>query len=99
MQIKTFTEVVREMTRQVELYGVQHLPHGTGHDIDHILLERAREDFERAKRANLLTWVDVIEEEYREVRAETDPTKIREELIQVIAVAMSWIRDIDNETL
>lgn len=93
--LSVLTDVLQEMKRQIKLFGVQHLPPGTGHDIDKILLERAREDFERAQANGMLSWRDVLREEYHEVLAEQDPVKIREELVQVMAVCASWVRDID----
>jgi hypothetical protein len=43
-----------------------------------------------------LTWTDILLEEVYEALAETDPIKLRGELIQVAAVAAAWIEAIDR---
>ncbi len=37
-----------------------------------------------------VTWLQILLEEFAEVAVETDPEKLRVELIQVAAVAVSW---------
>jgi hypothetical protein len=61
---------------------------------------------ETAERARILcsvrhaegvgTWNLILLEEVAEACAETDPAKLREELIQVAAVAVAWIEAIDR---
>jgi hypothetical protein len=43
-----------------------------------------------------LTWRDILLEEVYEAFAETDSDRLREELIQVAAVALSWVDAIDR---
>lgn len=43
-----------------------------------------------------VTWWHILREEVFEASAEVDPAKLREELIQVAAVAMKWIEAIDR---
>lgn len=86
--------VLKEMQRQVELFGVQHLPNGTGKPIDEVMLQFARSDFELERTNDMLTWRSVLKEEYHEVLAETNNQKLKTELIQVAAVALSWVRDL-----
>jgi hypothetical protein len=43
-----------------------------------------------------LKWVDILEEEVAEAAAESDPAKLRAELVQVAAVAVAWIEAIDR---
>lgn len=45
-----------------------------------------------------LTWLDVLLEEFAEALAEEDQDKLRTELIQLAAVAVRWIEDIDRRT-
>lgn len=96
MVLESLTDVVKEMKRQVQLFGVQHLPPGTGGPFAADQLDHARMMFEQASKNGFLTWMDILREEYCEVIAETEPAKIREELVQCAAVCLSWIRDIDS---
>ncbi len=89
-------EVQREMELQVEKFGVQHHPAGTGCVGSEDALLFARETYEAAKSNGHLTWRDILEEEVREVYVEIEAAKLRAELIQVAAVALSWVRDIDR---
>lgn len=41
-------------------------------------------------------WLPILLEEVFEAGAETDPAKLRDELIQVAAVCAAWINDIDQ---
>lgn len=45
-----------------------------------------------------VTWRHIFLEEAFEALAETDPAKLREELIQALAVGVAWIEDIDSRT-
>lgn len=42
------------------------------------------------------TWESVLTEEWAEAMAESDPTALRAELLQVAAMAVSWITVIDG---
>lgn len=44
----------------------------------------------------VLSWADILFEEFYEAMAETDEDKLREELIQVAAVATAWVECIDR---
>lgn len=46
--------------------------------------------------AGTITWLDILREEFFEAAAETEPERIRAELLDVIAVAFAWIDDIDK---
>ena len=89
-------ETLREMERQIELWGVQHHPSGTGYVGVDSALSFARDNFAKCQKNGLLTWHEILEEEVHEAYVETDPSRLREELIQVAAVALSWVRDIDG---
>lgn len=47
----------------------------------------------------VLTWADVLSEEFFEAMAEEDPAKLRAELVQVAAVAVAWIEAIDRKEI
>jgi len=50
----------------------------------------------RVQRGEPATWEMILLEEVWEALAETDPVKLRAELIQVAAVAVAWVEDIDS---
>ena len=89
-------ETLREMDRQILLWGVQSHPSGTGYAASDSALLFARDNYTKCQKNGLLTWHEILEEEVHEAYVETDPGKLREELIQVAAVALSWVRDIDG---
>lgn len=45
-----------------------------------------------------LDWAGILLEEVYEALAEADPARIREELVQVAAVACAWVAAIDRRT-
>ena len=92
-------DVEDEMDAQVEKWGEQRHPDGT---IDSEESEW-QADFDRtlcqeAAGNGTLTWRHILQEEVSEAFAEVDPDKLREELVQIAAVAGSWMRDIDRRT-
>ena len=59
--------------------------------------EAFREDYEENTegRGGIVSWAQLIREEVAEAFAESDPQRIREELVQVAALAVSCIEKID----
>jgi hypothetical protein len=49
-----------------------------------------------AAEADAVTWTDILLEEVFEALAESDPVRLRKELIQVAAVAQQWVEAIDR---
>jgi len=49
-----------------------------------------------AAQAGTVTWSDILLEEVFEALAEDDPTTLRNELVQVAAVAQQWVEAIDR---
>ncbi len=90
-------EVADERIRQVEKWGVQTRPDGTGGDIYKQAAEVSKAHTDAAAADGSLTWVDILMEEVFEALAEDDPVRLREELIQVAAVAVSWSEDIERK--
>ena len=100
------SEVGRERIRQDAKFPGQTLPDGTGPDVywaecwyntsNRDLASLLRAECKRAARAGTLTWLDVLAEEFAEATAEADFAKLRTELIQVAAVAVRWVEDIDR---
>lgn len=90
-----FVEVDAERGRQDAKFGPQSWPNGTGRIGDRIRADAARAGCDVAAMRGDVTWRHIFYEEVREALAETDPAKIRAELIQALAVAVHWIEDID----
>lgn len=90
-------EVSAERARQELKFPGQHLPDGTGPKFAAIA-KMAKERCKRAAENGTLTWTDVLDEEFTEaVEIPTeDQDRIRAELVQVAAVAVRWIEDIDS---
>jgi hypothetical protein len=94
--ITSVTDVADERVRQVEKWGVQTRPNGTS--LGYAGAAAAAKFNTHAKAADgTLTWVDILMEEVFEALAETDPTRLREEMVQVAAVAVAIIEDIDRK--
>lgn len=93
-------EVEQEVNRQIQLWGVQNHPDGTGPDGFHVhiagVAERYRIDCDLATKRGDLTYRHILLEEVFEAVAESDKDRLREELIQVAAVAQSWVEKIDR---
>ena len=98
-------DVAAERVRQDAKWGEQNHPDGTG--ISWVLdggpnAEDACETYRRitneAADRGKLTWLDIALEEVAEAFAETDPAKLREELIQTAAVFVAWAEAIDRRT-
>lgn len=96
-------EVLEERQAQDAKWGEQNHPDGTGPDVgdDGIDLRRAaadqhREHCQRAAALGLVSWADILEEEVAEALAESDPAKLRTELVQVAAVAVAWVEALDR---
>jgi hypothetical protein len=89
-------EVIAEVDRQYELWGEQNHPDGTALPGDNELAEDAKRLADMFANSGHLTWRDILQEEVREAFAESDPVTLREELVQVAAVAVSWVNAIDR---
>lgn len=87
--------VAAERRHQFAKWGEQHHPDGT-HEANHVLADQAREICEQEAARGRVTWRLILGEEFFEAMAETDPEKLRAELVHVAAVAVSWIEDIDS---
>jgi len=74
------------------------LPDGTGlTGAAKHALAIARHACERAYREGTLTHAHILEEEFWEAMCETDPAKLRAELVQVAAMAAKWVADLDRK--
>lgn len=89
-------DVRGEIERQDEKWGEQNHPDGTGSPMDAGIANLCRGDVDLATEAGELTWRLIATEEFAEALAETDPDKLRAELIQCAAVFMQWAAAIDR---
>lgn len=88
-------EVAAERARQDAKWGEQNHPDGTGEEWM-AMARKARAVCDRAAASGAVTWMHILQEEALESFAEADPAKLRAELIQVAAVAVSWAQAIDR---
>ena len=88
-------ELMDERERQEAKFPDQHLPNGTD-KVWSVIRDGARLRTDRRAELGTVTWLDVLTEEFYEAMAEEDPARLRAELIQVAAVAVRWIEDLDR---
>jgi hypothetical protein len=91
-------EVAAERARQDANWGEQNHRDGTGGGLMRTIAHARRQTTEWHSSIGQLTWHDILREEVAEADAETDPARLRTELIQVAAVACAWIEAIDRRT-
>lgn len=95
--MKVLGEVENERARQEAKWGEQNHPDGTGvlgNETE--LADLCKKATDEAFEAGRGTWKHILREEYAEAMAESDPARLREELVQVAAVAVAWIEAIDR---
>lgn len=102
--VSVIEEVVAERRRQDEKWGEQNHPDGPGYAAEYSYYYGPRAEVERKQndvlaRKGRLHWAGILLEEVYEALAESDPAKLREELIQVAAVAVAWVECIDRRAI
>lgn len=93
---EVLVEVYVERSKQDHQWGDQNHPDGTGRPQDHIMAEAAKILNDHKAERGTLTFRDILEEEVWEAYAETDPERLREELVQVAACAVLWVEALDR---
>ncbi|MER7930520.1 hypothetical protein ABTY96_46680 [Streptomyces sp. NPDC096057] len=91
-------EVVAERGRQDKQWGPQNHPDGTGSASQQVAAGAARVRCQLAAEQGEVTWAHIALEEDCEAYAESDPARLRAELIQSIAVRVAWVEAIDRRT-
>lgn len=103
---QVLSDITSERRRQVAKWGVQHRPEFK--PLTSLVDAQVRELTAKAlcdyfeKKGPLLgytggaTWEHILDEEYAEALAETDPIKRRKELVECAAVIVAWIEDLDR---
>jgi len=92
-----FDEIFVERIRQHAKFGEQNHPNGTGHSNQIAQAEIARARCDAYFSMGIGAWDLILLEEVWEALAESDPEKLRTELVQVAAVAVAWIEAIDRK--
>lgn len=94
---RVLVDVHNERGRQDAKWGEQNHPDGTRESPNSLAnLAAARALCEYHTKRGRPTWLHILREEVYEAFAETDPVKLRAELIQVAAVAVAWVEAIDR---
>lgn len=103
------TEVAQERAAQEAKWGQQNHPNGTGpyvlgdvltnggHRYAVGLARWAKARTDLLAESGRCTYEAILTEEWAEALAESDPTRLRAELVQVAAVAVAWIEKIDRD--
>lgn len=100
----TIMDLLYEKAAQRQKFGIQHHDDGTGADqtvLDGFTFSELANTFKAVNdRYELVgaahSWAFILLEEVFEALSETDPDRLTYELIQVMAVAASWIDDVDS---
>ncbi len=90
-------EVYLERARQDAKWGEQNHPNGTGGEWAQEEADSCRQLCDVAFQDGCGTFRLILAEEVAEAFAESDKTRLREELIQVAAVAVAWVEKLDRE--
>ncbi|MFE5159110.1 hypothetical protein ACFRNT_11360 [Streptomyces sp. NPDC056697] len=98
---RVLRDIAREREAQDALFGQQDLPNGTGPEFDGDATDYAdayRAECDKAFAMGAGTYRHIFMEEVFEALAESDPVKLRAELVQAVAVGVKWIEGIDRRT-
>ncbi|MEV0596090.1 NUDIX hydrolase [Nonomuraea cavernae] len=93
---RVLAEVLAERVAQDARWGIQEFPDGAGPDGAVAAADQAKRAVAEAAAAGELTWRHILHEEVLEAFAESEAGRLREELIQVAAVAVKWAQAIDR---
>ncbi|MEU6376770.1 hypothetical protein [Streptomyces sp. NPDC046909] len=98
-------EVRAERGRQDQRWGEQNHLDGTGPDVELLpgwpardLASAAQNICQRYAQMGIVTWRDIFGEEVCEALAESDPARLRAELVQAVSVGVAWIQAIDRRS-
>ena len=94
MNHRILHDIITETARAEKLHAKDY-PDGTSANLTPLaqqfrMLAEAKED------VGMVTWADVLGEETAEAISETDPARLRAELVQVASVAVRWIASLDR---
>jgi precorrin-6B methylase 2 len=92
-------DILREVSRNLYRWGMQQHPDiYIGGSTQYGCPDNnvARAACERAAKEGRITWAHILVEEVAEALDTQSPADLRDELVQVAAVALDWIRDLDQ---
>lgn len=92
-------EVLEERIRQDAKWGEQNHPNGTSVSKFTEVANQMKAVCDAAHKDGTLTWAMILFEEFYEAMAEEDPSALRKELVQTIAVGTGWVEAIDRAEL
>lgn len=91
-------DIDAERQRQLAKWGEQSHPDGTAITGDAERANRARHTCQVMAERGMVSWRDILHEEVQEAFAESDPEKLRAELVQSAAVIAAWVLDLDRRS-
>jgi hypothetical protein len=98
-QARVLDALLQERARQDFKWGEQNHPDGTeSSELAKVQADQFRMECDSAASVGKLTWKHILLEEVYEAFAESDPKKLRTELVQSAAVIMAWIEAIDRRS-
>lgn len=83
-----------ERERQMEKWGVQRHPDGTGAEAAGTFAEQWKTVCDTKNSMDNDDWATIAAEEFFEVLAETDPDKLLNEVTQLTAVGLAWMENL-----
>lgn len=93
--VEIIQDIIVERARQDERFGLQRHPDGTSGCL-RIDADKARTACDILTSIGAVTWRHILTEEFFEAMSETDPIRLREELLQCVAVCCCWLADIST---
>lgn len=87
--------VVEEQGAQLRKWGEQKHP-DLHNPYSQLAVDRAKARTDQAAEDGTLTWQHILTEEFAEAMGAESLEELRTELVQVGAVALSWVNDIDR---
>lgn len=101
-RLSVLADVNEERYQQANKWGPQHHPDQlpgsklAGHSFKYLAdAYKQSNDSDEAKAPEFTNWTNILLEEVFEALSEHDIAMLRKELVQVAAVAVAWIEDID----
>jgi len=95
--IAMMAAVRKERQQQLERWGVQRHPHGTGSELAKVLQAQWKEICDANHEAGKDDWLTIAGEEFMEAASETDLRKLFDEVVQNAAVFVAWGEAIIDE--
>jgi len=96
-----FAQVFDEMVEAYNKHGFigAEFPDGESNSISRMFEKQAKEATDQAAKAGKLTWRHILDEEVQEAFAADNWPDKRKELIQVAAMAITWILSRDRDAV